>query len=598
MSDNKSNKGQLQQLMSAGLLNCVFQPISDLQAGVVFAHEALIRGPKDTNFHNPDKLFKLAEEEGLILEFELHCLHQALNQWGQFPEPGRLFVNLSANALLQASSIHGSASLVNLIRSYGVLPRMLILEITEHERTSDMDRFRKEAHYLNSEGISLALDDFGDGRSSLKLWSEIKPAFVKIDKYFTKELGSRTENLQMVHALKCIAEVFGTQLVAEGIESGNDLRILRDLQLAYGQGYLLGYPTSVPARTITAESAKILKDKQIAVLPHLQQNARPNILRGLKVIKARAVSPDAPNSEVESLFQACPDLHAVAVVEDERPIAMINRDQFMSQYATMYFRELNGRRPCKKFANYSPRLIELNEDVDNLLGILTSEDQRYLIEGFIVTDNGRYVGLGTGEQLVRAVTEARIEAARHANPLTSLPGNIPISLHIQRLLNNGTEFVACYIDLNHFKPFNDHYGYWRGDEMIRLAAQTCLRYCDPCCDFVGHVGGDDFVILFQSADWQPRCERIIDDFAVKALTLFDEIARLAGGIEAEDRHGVVRFFPCTTLSVGAVLVKPNEFEKVEQVANAAAIAKHRAKNSSSGLYIAKREAAIPEKAAI
>ncbi|SDX88423.1 hypothetical protein [Nitrosomonas sp. Nm33] len=85
---------------------------------------------------------------------------------------------------------------------------------------------------------------------------------------------------------------------------------------------------------------------------------------------------------------------------------------------------------------------------------------------------------------------------------------------------------------------------------------------------------------------------------MKALTLFDEIARLAGGIEAEDRHGVVRFFPCTTLSVGAVLVKPNEFEKVEQVANAAAIAKHRAKNSSSGLYIAKREAAIPEKAAI
>lgn len=80
--------------------------------------------------------------------------------------------------------------------------------------------------------------------------------------------------------------------------------------------------------------------------------------------------------------------------------------------------------------------------------------------------------------------------------------------------------------------------------------------------------------------------------------MFDEIARLAGGIEAEDRHGVVRFFPCTTLSVGGSVNQANEFEKVEQVAHAAAIAKHLAKNSSSGLYVAKRETAIPEKAAI
>src|SRR6202022_2619470 len=130
-------------------------------------------------------------------------------------------------------------------------------------------------------------------------------------------------------------------------------------------------------------------------------------------------------------------------------------------------------------------------------------------DGFVLVDAGRYVGLGTAEQLVRSVTEMRIEAARHANPLTFPPGNIPISEHIARLLSARISFTACYCDLNNFKPYNDQYGYWRGDEMIRLAAGVISGSCDARRDFVGHVGGHDFVVLFQSADWDRRCAQIL-----------------------------------------------------------------------------------------
>ena len=236
-------------------------------------------------------------------------------------------------------------------------------------------------------------------------------------------------------------------------------------------------------------------------------------------------------------------------------------------------------------ANLAPRLIERTHNVDDLVGILTSDDQRYLTDGFIVTENGRYLGLGTGEQLVRSVTETRIEAARHANPLTFLPGNIPITQHIERLLNNRAEFVACYADLNNFKPFNDQYGYWRGDEMIRLLARICVAHCDAQRDFVGHVGGDDFVILYQSANWEAQCQQIIAEFAQHAVTLFDESARQAGGIQADDRYGVPRFFPLTTLSIGAVKIGRDEFASAEQVATSAARAKHDAKTTSEGLFV-------------
>lgn len=257
----------------------------------------------------------------------------------------------------------------------------------------------------------------------------------------------------------------------------------------------------------------------------------------------------------------------------------------MDHYATLYFREVFGKKPCLLHANLQPRLIERSHDVEELIGILTSQDQRYLSDGFIVTENGRYVGLGTGDQLVRSVTELRLEAARHANPLTFLPGNIPISLHIKRLLESGGGFVACYLDMNHFKPFNDQYGYWRGDEMIRLLARLATSHSDPQRDFVGHVGGDDFLILFQSADWRRRCELIISEFAEKARELYDEPERAADGIQAEDRHGVMRFFPCTTLSIGALPIRAGEFSDAEEVATRAAQAKRLAKLAVAGLHV-------------
>ena len=104
------------------------------------------------------------------------------------------------------------------------------------------------------------------------------------------------------------------------------------------------------------------------------------------------------------------------------------------------------------------------------------------------------------------------------------------------------------------KPFNDQYGYWRGDEMILLAARCITAQADPRRDFVGHVGGDDFIVLFQSDDWARRCEATLDNFNQQALALYDELARQAGGIEAEDRHGCLRFHPLTTLGIGAVRV--------------------------------------------
>ena len=581
----RRGRGPLAGLIRNNRLYPVFQPIVSLRDGAIYSHEALIRGPLDTLFHTPDALLTAAADESLNFEFENCCVTAALERWGELRESGRLFVNISAEVLVQVLKHCGRDALIDLISGFGVLPRMLVLEITEYERVTDMDYLASVVCEIRSAGVSLALDDFGDGRSSLRLWSQIKPEFVKIDKYFTKDISQHADKLKTIQALQQIAVIFNTSLVAEGIETEEDLRVLRDLGIEYGQGYFLGRPALLPREQVEIQALEVMRDRRVAVFPELRRAPNAGSLSRLAVVAAPTVGLASTNDELAKLFLGHAKLHSVAVVDGTRPVGIINRSHFMNEYGKLYYREVWGRKPCTIHANFEPRLIERNHNVDELIGILTSDDQRYLVDGFVVTNNGRYEGVGTGEQLVRSVTETRIEAARHANPLTFLPGNIPISQHIERLLSSGVEFVACYADLNNFKPFNDQYGYWRGDEMIRLVARLAVAHCDPQRDFVGHVGGDDFIILYQSAEWEAQCQAFVNEFGRCAIELFDTPAREAGGIHADDRYGVPRFFPLTTISVGAVRIQGSEFTSAEQVASIAARAKHEAKTRGEGLVI-------------
>ena len=576
---------KVQDLLDGGVLRTVFQPIATLGSGRIEGHEALVRTPAGCGLATPDALFAAARSEGLETRLELHCVGLALSTWGRQPGPGRLFINLSATALVAALA---ERDLDHLFAARGgaISPAAIVVELTEHEHVQDVDRLMAAVARLRRHGARLALDDFGDGRSSLRLWSELKPEIVKIDKYFTHGLPLHPEKLQTMRALLQISQTLGSSVVAEGIETADELRMLRDLGIHLGQGWLLGRPQDAPQMAVLPEARTVIDSSQVAVFP---ERRRPTQQRASARTLLEPAAPVTADLSIDSLFDhfaAAPNLRAVAIVEGGIPVGLVSRQRFIDQYAKPFFRELHGRKPCTSVADPAPRLVDVHHGIDELTEVLTSEDQRYLSDGFIVVENGQYRGLGSGERLVRLVTEARIEAARHANPLTLLPGNIPLTQHIQRLLTGQRQFAACYCDLNHFKPFNDQYGYWRGDEMILLLARILCDHAVPTRDFVGHVGGDDFVLLFQSADWQTQCLHIIERFNREALALYDDEARQAGGLQAEDRQGVARFHPLTTLSIGAVVVDTRQFSRAEDVASAAALAKRQAKRSATGLHVA------------
>ena len=156
---------------------------------------------------------------------------------------------------------------------------------------------------------------------------------------------------------------------------------------------------------------------------------------------------------MDDRFEAVPDLHAMPAIEETgKPVGLINRNAFISQYARPYRRELFGKRSCTEFMDCQPLVVDKAMPIHRLSEMLVDMDRRHLAEGFIISGDGAYLGLGTGQDLIREITELQLESARYANPLTMLPGNVPIDGHIDRLLTAGTPFVAAYCDLNELKP--------------------------------------------------------------------------------------------------------------------------------------------------
>ncbi|MFJ1299487.1 EAL domain-containing protein [Pseudomonadota bacterium AL_CKDN230030165-1A_HGKHYDSX7] len=584
----------LESILQQELLAPRFQPVVDLASGRIYGHESLIRGPHDCPLHMPDALFAAAHRQQLQTQLEWQAFRTGLVQFTETGAHGKIFLNLSGSALCHYWTQWREALPEQLLQGCRIDPTKIVIELTEHDPAKgDLPLLTKALDTLRGHGMRLALDDYGVGHATLQLWAEIRPDLVKIDRYFFKDIARDERRMQLVRAMLAVAQHMNTAVVAEGVECHEDLAAISELGIRYAQGWHLGRPEAQPLPRLPDALEQTMSSlPRAAGRPRASTLGSGRTASALRVQARPVLLSKHSNDDVHRLFQEQRGLHAVAVLDgDNRPVGIINRRDFLEHYSQRYTRDLFGRNSCSTFMNPDPVLIDVATSIDQLSHVLTSDDQRYLADGFIVTSEGRYDGLGTGEALVRSVTEIRLEAARYANPLTSLPGNIPISQHIAHLLEEPGEFVICYADLNNFKPFNDVYGYWRGDDMILLCAEAIKRHCDAQRDFVGHVGGDDFVFAMRSDDWRSRTEAVIAQFNLLALDLYDEQGRSEGGIHAEDRYGVLRFFPFVTLGIGALIVNPSQLAasgvrvRPEDIASAAAQVKHKVKHGDHSLVV-------------
>ena len=196
-----------------------------------------------------------------------------------------------------------------------------------------------------------------------------------------------------------------------------------------------------------------------------------------------------------------------------------------------------------------------------------------------------------GEELLARVETAlrRASGLRAMNPLSGLPGNATITEEIDARLSGASPFALLYVDIDRFKDFNDHYGFVRGDDMIRRLAEILTQVA--ALDgprFLGHIGGDDFVLLTSLADAEPLAARIAAWFDEIAPSLYDTEDRVRGWVEARDRRGRLRRSSFASVSIGIVSVSPDRFDGAVAAARAAAEVKELAKRRSGSTWAVDR----------
>jgi GGDEF domain-containing protein len=247
-----------------------------------------------------------------------------------------------------------------------------------------------------------------------------------------------------------------------------------------------------------------------------------------------------------------------------------------------YFMDIFDKRSCVEVMDPNPLVFDVSTPLRAMSDAMANLDERLLIDGFIVTRDGSYLGSGRSSDLLKAVSDLQVHSARYANPLTLLPGNVPIDNHLDRLIEAAETFAAVVWDIDHFKPFNDVYGYRIGDDIIRLAARVLTQAADPQLDFVGHIGGDDFVMVLGSSDWEDRLTRVCQAFDAGVRSFFSAEHLAAGGYITLNRQNQPSFHPLPTISAGAVLHLPGSFDSARALSAALAEPKRVAKGRVGG----------------
>jgi diguanylate cyclase (GGDEF)-like protein len=552
-------------------LSSLFQPIVSLSDRRILGYEALTRGPSNSALHSPLSLFAVARQAGRLSELEMLCRESACRRFSEQKLDGKLFLNISPESLLEPS--HPPGQTLQLLQRYGIPPSQVVIELTEQTPTDDFELLYNALYHYRDMGFSIALDDLGAGYSSLRLWSELRPDYVKIDRHFIDGIHQDAVKREFVGSILQMAKASRALVIAEGIELAEELAVLIDMGVDLVQGYLLCRPQEHPPRDARTLLPKIDPN---AVALFEESSDLSALLNTLP-----AVVQTTPTAAVLEAFRKQANLNSLAVLDDrQRPIGIVHRHSLSEALLQPFATEIYGRKPISRLMNDDFLAVELSQSLQQVSRLITSRARQRIEEDFIIMQNGVYLGLGRVIDVLKLITELKIQQARYANPLTLLPGNVPIQQCLTRLLQQGRESMICYVDIDSFKPFNDIYGYGRGDEVLLCLAQCLNDRIDPSRDFVGHIGGDDFLMVLGSEDWRKRLNSLLEDFQNQCRRFYRAEHLEAGCFVALNRQGQRQEFPLLSLSVGVVHLHPQACSTLDagQLAELASQAKHYAKD--------------------
>jgi diguanylate cyclase (GGDEF)-like protein len=237
----------VQEIITGKMLSPVFQPIVDLRTGHVLGFEGLIRPDPSGPLPDTARLFAAAAASGRTVELDLACIEAVVNGARAIGPDRLLTLNLSPRTL-EVKDFDPAWLLSGLVRN-GISPSRVIIELTEREEVDDLQRLRDNFALLHQYGLRIAADDVGAGNAGLRLLSQVQFDIVKIDLTLVHDGVRRLGSRAVLQSLRDLALSQNARIVAEGVETAEQLQVIRELDIGAGQGFLLGRPIASVEKT-------------------------------------------------------------------------------------------------------------------------------------------------------------------------------------------------------------------------------------------------------------------------------------------------------------------------------------------------------------
>ncbi|MFC5649137.1 GGDEF domain-containing protein [Paenibacillus solisilvae] len=220
-------------------------------------------------------------------------------------------------------------------------------------------------------------------------------------------------------------------------------------------------------------------------------------------------------SEVAKMFEANQHVQGAVIVDQGCPVGLVMKENMNQLLAGQFGLALYWSRPIEKIMDDDALIVDASLSVEHVAQLAMARDISRLYDVVTITKDGLLLGGASIRSILECMTNLRTEEARTANPLTGLPGNASIQSEMKRRIETGHPFSIIYADLDYFKWFNDYFGFSHGDELIRFMAsvlEEATQHDGDQADFVGHIGGDDFIILSSAPDPDRLCKQMISRF--------------------------------------------------------------------------------------
>ncbi|XVV01393.1 GGDEF domain-containing protein [Actinosynnema sp. CA-248983] len=484
-----------------------FQPLFNLNTGGVVAVEALAR-PHDGSVQD---LLRMAFRAGYLANTDVALACRAVRHAADHDFTLPLHVNLLAMTL--ADKPEHLAPLYAALRDTGRAPSSLVVEVGTPYTRAPRPRLVKGLERLRADGFKIGLDGVGEGDSPLSLLAEVRPDVVKLDREVVQAIADPAR-FALVQGLQHLCEATESLVVAEGVETEAQLAALRKLGVRLAQGNLLAEAQRRPKinATISAVLSEI-NDPEAAGMTTtkpLRRKSGPKVTDFLH--PATTLPESATSEEVRDVLATQPTVSGVVLVDDDgRPCWTVDRNRFLLAVTGPFGHALHAKREAARLAD-KPRVIGADSSALEMLDIVANTGRERTNDDLVVVDDDdRCLGVVRVADVVRGVAELKVEQAAALNPLTRLPGSESIAREVDRRILNGDIFAVGWLDVDSFKRVNDSVGFAAGDDLIRALGRTLSEGAAAYPGVqLGHVGGDDFLIVAGLNEIVPYAASVLD----------------------------------------------------------------------------------------